>query len=268
MAHRKCLWLFLACSSWCGAQSFQSGAIGPVFDVASVKLNRSGENPSQVRIPPGGRVTATNATLRALITTAYQIQDFDLEGGPGWVSTDRYDVEAKASGSAEPPEILRMLQTLLADRFKLVLHQEQREKAMYMLTVSPGGARLEAPHAECNARFVPTQPDEPICNGFTVRTAGLARGFGVTMARLSFFLSRELGRPVADKTGLDGTYDLTLKWTPSNSGDGGPDVSDAGDQGSASIFTAIREQLGLRLNAERGPVSTTIIDSVQRPTEN
>lgn len=272
-ARRTCLWLLIGCSSWCGAQIVQPAGPGPAFDVASVKLNTSGDTPWQIRIPPGGRVTATNATLRALITSAYQIQDFDLEGGPGWVATDRYDIEAKVSGSPEPPEILRMLQTLLADRFKLVIHQEQRQRPMYTLTVSPGGPRLESPHDQCNARFVQTAPDQPICNGFRYSAADVARGrsvrgFSVTMDRFSYFLSRELGRAVVNKTELNGSYDLTLKWTPANLANNGPDLPDPGDPGSPDIFTAIREQLGLRLAAERGPVPTMVIDSVERPSAN
>jgi uncharacterized protein (TIGR03435 family) len=237
-----------------------------------VKLNASGAAPWQIRIPPGGRVTATNATLRALITTAYQIQDFDLDGGPAWVAADRYDLEAKASGSPEPPEILQMLQTLLADRFKLVVHQEQREKPIYTLTVSPEGPRLESPHDECNARFVPSAPSQPICGGFHGAAAAgqgrSVRGTSVTLDRLCYFLSRELERTVVNKTELKGNYDLTLKWTPANLTNNGRDLSAPGDQESPDIVTAIREQLGLRLTAEHGPVPTSVIDHVERPSAN
>ncbi len=245
--------LIVGLAVWLHAQT-------PVFDVASIKLNTSGETNSQVRILSGGRLIAVNASLRAIITTAYQIQDFELEGGPGWVATDRYDIDARVSGSPEPEEILRMLQALLADRFKLVLRREQRQKSIYLLTASPGGPKLESPHDECSARFIPTAPTQPLCGGFHQPVLGQARGASVTMARLAVFLSRQVGRPVVDKTGLDGTYDLTLKWTP--------DSTDASEPMGGSIFTAVREQLGLRLEAERGPAPTMIIDSVEKPSPN
>ena len=156
---RKYLWLLIAYCWSCAAE-------GPVFDVASVKLNTSqGDTASQVRIPPGGRVTAANATLRALITTAYQIQDFDLEGGPGWVATDRYDIEAKG---------IRLLRSrrksYVCCRYFwrtgsswCSIRSNEKEKPIFTLTASPGvGPRLEFPHDECNARFVQTAPSNQL----------------------------------------------------------------------------------------------------------
>lgn len=139
------------------------------FEVASIKPNHSGENPYSVRIVPGGSVRTLNASLQAIITTAYQIPDFELAAGPAWLTTEKWDIEAKGPAAAPPQQVLEMLRVLLADRFQLKVHTESRRMAIYALLVAKNGPKLEPSHIEC---FDPTAgipapaPNARPCGGF------------------------------------------------------------------------------------------------------
>lgn len=244
---------------------FSAGAVAqsPSFEAASIKPNNSGENPFSVRLVPGGSVRAINATLESVITTAWQIPDFELADVPGWAKSERWDIEAKGSGDAPPPETLDKLKSLLAERFHLRVHTETREMPVYALLVAKGGAKLPPAREECFSATAGIPPPSPMarpCGGFN-RGANQLLGAADTTAKLAQVLAKTLGRSVIDKTGLTATFDVTLKWTPD-------ELVESADNQGGSIFTALQEQLGLRLESQKGPVSVLVFDSAERATPN
>ena len=222
----------------------------PSFEVASVKPSGPDDR-LMYRLQPGGRYLATGLTLKMLIANAYSVPDFVISGGPRWRDSDRYNIEAKA-GSPLPPwpdsnaQLSLMLQSLLEDRFKLVLHRETREETVYELDVARGGARLRMANADESARF----GMEP----------GRINSSAVPLEYLAGNLASVLGRPVIDKTGLDGKYSYTLTYTP--------DDAPRADATAPSIFNALQEQLGLKLESTRGRVDVVVIDYVEKPSTN
>jgi len=202
-----------------------------------------------MRQPSNPASPVTNGTLKGMIETAYDLRDFQIFGGPGWVNSERYDVLAKSESAVEDNQaIRRRLQTLLAERFQLQLHRETKDLPEYALRVGKNGTRLSA--------------------GEPSRVEGIERSCGqmvatrATMGNLVFMLSRQLDRPVIDDTGLPGKYKFDLKWTP----DAGPCTGATDDR--PSLFTALQEQLGLKLESIKGPVDSLVIDSAARPSEN
>lgn len=237
------------------------------FDVASVKPNHSGDNPYSLRIIPGGNLRAMNAPLQVVITEAYQIPDFELAGEPAWLMSERWDIDAKGPGATPPQQVLEMLRRLLADRFQLKVHTESRQMPIYALVVAKNGPKLEPSRIECfdpTGGIPPPTPSTRPCGGFNRGPAQLL-GARIAMPRLAMTLSKIVGRTVVDKTGLDGSYDITLNWKPDELLE--PDQASAGND-VASLFTAIQEQLGLRLEAQKGPVDILVIDSVNRASAN
>jgi uncharacterized protein (TIGR03435 family) len=250
-----------------GSISIRAQSEDRSFEVASIKPNHSGDNPYSVRIVPGGSVRALNASLQAIITTAYQIPDFEIAGGPAWLATEKWDIEAKGPGAAPPQQVLDMLRALLADRFQLKVHTESRQMPIYALAVAKNGPKLEPSHTECfdpTGGALPTTPNARPCGGFNRGPAQML-GARIAMPGLAKALSKVVNRTVVDKTGIDGAYDITLNWKPDEllQSDRDPSASE-----SASLFTAIQEQLGLRLEAQRGPVDILVIDSVNRASAN
>ena len=257
------------------------------FEVASIKPNHSGERRFFVSWQPG-RFNATGMTLKFLITMAYDVKDFQVSGGPGWVNSERYDIDAKEPDSIAqeleklPLEQRRqlgesMLQSLLADRFQLKLTRGTKDMPAYALVVAKGGPKLQ------EAKPVDTQAEAPSGPGGhphrpMMRVGrGEINGQGVELSFLASVLSQQLGRTVLDKTGLTGNYDLALKWTPEQGegmmmgGPGGgppPDGAPPVDASGPSIFTALQEQLGLKLEATKAPAEVLTIDHVERPSEN
>jgi uncharacterized protein (TIGR03435 family) len=274
------------------AQAPQAAAL-PTFEVASVKLNKSGELGTQIRLAPGGRLTATNATLRSLIAQAYgtpqPLPNFRITGAPKWVDSDRFDIVATA-GRAQQTDVngvqsesFLMLRTLLAERFKLVTHNETREQSIYGLitTRSEGllGPQLRTSNVDCAALLAAQRggpPPAPPAPGERP-TCGQMGGFGrlsagaITMTQLANILSARVNQVVVDKTGLMGRFDLELQWTPEQPPPppfpGVPPPPPV-DPNGPSIFTAVQEQLGLKLNSQKGPVEVLVIDSVDHPTED
>jgi uncharacterized protein (TIGR03435 family) len=226
----------------------------PAFEVASVKQNRSGELSISIRQRPGGGFIAHNAPLRMLLTHAYNIKPHQLSGLPAWTSDARFDIEAKADG-ASPAQVRQMLQTLLAERFRLAAHRETREQPIYTLVVAKGGPRLRESKAET------TQMDG--------KGPGQIAAEKVPMAMLARSLQNILERSVVDETGLTGEYDFELNWLPDRLAEPRPgDEPRPADISGPSIFTALQEQLGLRLQAAKGPVEIVVVDRVERLTEN
>jgi uncharacterized protein (TIGR03435 family) len=235
------------------------------FDVVSVKPNTSGEVGGTSRAQPG-RYQGVNVTLKRVITLAYRpVQEF--VGGPDWINTAHFDIDARAEGTPSQDQMLEMLRTLLADRFKLVVHKEQKDSPVYALTVARRdgrlGARLRRSDVECLAPdsgpAAPPAAPRPRC-GFRLGN-GVLSGQGATMARLASEMSF-VGRQVIDRTGLAGAFDIDLEWTPDS-----PGAAPSPDAGP-SVFTAIQEQLGLKLEPATAPLEIVVIDSAEQPSAN
>ena len=224
----------------------------PAFEVVSVKVNKSASGSSSSRIP-ANRYTASNVTVIQMLRNAFGIQEFQIAGGPGWVGIDRFDVDATIPPDSKPGDAELMLQTLLAERFKLMFHREPRQASIYSLVVAKNGHKLTpGDRAKC--------PNTGGC-GFNASSTQIV-GESVSMTQLAARLSRSIGVHVVDNTGLQGLFDLKLQWTVEDQFVG------RGATASPTIFPAIQEQLGLRLESTRAPVETLVIDRVERPTEN
>ena len=263
-------------SVFVGAQGPAPAAPTPMFDVASIRQNTSGDQEATVRVEPGGRMTIRNNTLFNIIRNAYTVQAFQIVGGPSWINTDRWDIIARAETEVPQPQLRLMLQNLIAVRFKATVRPERRELPVYALVVARAdgrlGPQLNPAAVDCAALAAaagrtgapppPVQPSgRPSC--------GIRIGGGMLMAGGSLLtdvarnLAGATGRIIVDKTGLAGRYDIELKWTPEQLP---APVADSLD--TASLFAAIQEQLGLRLEATRAPVDVLVIDSAERPTED
>ena len=253
----------------------------PTFEVASVKPNVDGQAKMQTVTRPGGVYVAVNTPLRLLIADAYLgVQPGAVDrivGGPAWVQSARYDITAKAARDfrptppGPPAEMLLMLRGLLEDRFKLKVHRERRELPAYeLVVVRPGAAALRKSDVDCDALFAAGQVTRPetgirprcgVSNGPVGPTGdtGLIAG-AFSMSQFAQFLQR-LGRPVIDKTGLTGRYDFDLAFAPM-----GPSTPDApSDPARPTIFIALEEQLGLKLQSTNGPLDVIVIDSIEQP---
>lgn len=282
-------------------QPQSSATPAPSFEVASIKPNKTGARNVGLRIAPGGRFMADNVTLKLLMEQAYGVRDFQISGAPGWFDSEHYDVDAKPEDSgnanqdpmkmneeqrqAMQDRLKQMVQSLLTDRCKLAFHRETKELPVYVLTVAKNGPKLQpAKKDDTNAAMAPPSPPRPGGPSVPYKGRMMRMGRGQINAQemrlqvLADSLSEQLGRTVIDKTGLTGTYDFTLTWTPDESqgqmfkgppggkeaGDGAPPPETSGP----TIFTAIQEQLGLKLESQKGPVEILVIDHVERPSEN
>ena len=231
------------------------------FDVTSVKPNTSGEQGGSSKAQPG-RYLGLNVTLKRAVGLAYRpVQEF--VGGPDWINTDRFDIEGSVEGTPTQDQMLEMLRSLLADRFKLAVHRETRQMPAYALTLARGDGSLGAElHAVPPCTPPPASPARR-CGGFAVG-GGSLKGTGVTMTQLAAELpSATEGRYVVDRTGLSGTFDVNLTW---NADALSPTTTSA--ESAASIFAAIQEQLGLRLVSITAPIEVIVIDRADRPASN
>ncbi|HKT80640.1 MAG TPA: TIGR03435 family protein [Vicinamibacterales bacterium] len=262
-----------------------TAATDPKFEVASVRPNKSGANVMRIGMQPGGRFTAENVPLRQLVRFAYQLQDFQIVGGPDWVKDIRYDVVAKAENDVPPAQpgtvgpLQLMVRALLADRFKLKVHDEEREMPIYALVVARAdkklGDKLTPAAVDCQAMMAQRNgpPPAPAPNGRP--TCGMRIGPGQMMgggfpiSQLASALSPMVQRYVVDRTGLTGNYDLEMTFTQEQSfpAPGGAAVP-AVDPSGPSIYTALQEQLGLKLESQRGQVKVLVIDAAEQPTED
>jgi uncharacterized protein (TIGR03435 family) len=255
------------------------------FEVASVKPNAGSDGRAFLQALQG-RLIMTNLAPRRLLLIAYDLQDYQLSGDPPWADSEHYDVQAKADGNPSVREMEGpMLQVLLEDRFKLTLHRENRQLPVYELTIGKGGAKLQSSkEGSCTPYSVdspppastPGAPRPNFCGFHMTPDYGLNRtldGKGITMAALAANLSRTyvslLGRNVIDRTGLTGGYDVHLKWAmDSLSAPAGLNTAPPSDVTGPSIFTALQEQLGLKLESAKGPVEVLVIDHIERPSVN
>ncbi len=295
------------------AQAPQSPAGGRRFDVASVKpapppaerraaAARAGGPPPTVydmRMLPGGRFTATMVSLRMLVSYAFELRDYQIEGGPNWSSTDYFDIAASAGADAAPDEIRAMLRTLLAERFRMRARLETRQAPVHVLTIARSDGRLgpelrrttpdcqrqlaerkkaaEAKAAEANAAEAERgpiafqMPTRDTCGGSLMRATS-GGGFsalmnGVELTRLLSIVSEAVAAPVVDRTGLTGLVDFRLEYLPERQGarrTAGLDPN-ADDPLPPPIATALQQQLGLKLEKQVGPLPIVVIDGAERP---
>jgi uncharacterized protein (TIGR03435 family) len=238
---------------------------GPLeFDAVSVKpSDPNSPNGTLVSMTPGGRLHVVNATVKDLIETAYGVRSSQIEEGPKWADATKYDVNATPGTSPQgaatlPPgwtNVRLKVQALLKDRFQLQLHRETRIVSIYSLVTAKGGVKssvlsaTQSPHRGINAG------------------RGTMLGEAALMTDLIDKLTRLLGSPVVNNTGLEGNYDFKLEWTP-DLGPSAPDGQPVETSVGPSLFSALQQQLGLRLEATRGPVDVLVIDYVDKPSEN
>jgi uncharacterized protein (TIGR03435 family) len=260
------------------AALFAQAASAPLtFEVASIKPSDPDARGTQLMLQPPNGVRIVNAPVTMLITFAYDIRDFQLAGAPGWTSSVRYDILAKGETSpgsenvpADPRRMTEAqfrtrlgdtrerMRSLLADRFQLAVHKETKEGSVYALVIAKGGSKLQ-----------PAQENAQGNRGMRMERGQLT-GMSAPIDLLVTTLSGQLGHPVIDKTGLTGKYDFKLTWAPevprgpSPNPDAPPPVAPEGP----SIFTAVQEQLGLRLESQKGPIEMIVIDRIEHPSEN
>jgi uncharacterized protein (TIGR03435 family) len=236
------------------------------FDVSTVKASQTSSGTSLIRSRADG-VTA-NGSLRRLTQASYGLQDFQVTGGPDWVNTATWDITARI----DPPDVapsradadfvpwnerrLQRMQSLLAERFRLKCHMTTREMPVFELVLAKGGSKLKETTADESKRGATNVEGQGRKNQATFT--------GVTTKSLAAILSSEAGRMVLDKTGLTGSYDFTLTWTK----DDQPTAANADGASGPTLFTAVQEQLGLKLESGKGPVDVLVIDSAEKPGEN
>jgi uncharacterized protein (TIGR03435 family) len=241
----------------CGVLVAMAGAAfaqtAPVFEVASVKPSSPDARMLDFRVQPGGRLDVMNQTLRIIIMQAYNVKGYQLAGGPSWLDTDRFDIEAKAAdGNATRDQVMAMLQTLLAERFGLKVHRDSREGDIYALVVGKNGPKLQPPTGDRPyiGLYRLTPPQLP----------GINYALGAkktTMTQFAERLSSEVHRTVLNRTGLDGEFDFRVEYSIDDNPETGP-----------SIFIALQEQLGLKLDTTKGPIETLVIERASKPTAN
>jgi uncharacterized protein (TIGR03435 family) len=248
----------------------------PVFQAASVKPNTTNPPNHMFRPLPGGRITARNATLQMLILTAYGVQPYQLSGGPVWMETDGFDIEASPDHEAGVKEALLMVQSLLADRFKLALHRETRQLPVYDLTAAKGSFNPPAPKQGGCASLDSGSPPPPgsiPCGMVRMGFSGVLNGNSVQMGNFVKALATVMGRPVIDRTSFTGALDIDMTFTPDSNTQGLPGgalgaAPPVPDPSRPSIFDVLQEQFGLKLISSKGPVEVLVIDHVERPTAN
>jgi uncharacterized protein (TIGR03435 family) len=221
----------------------------PEFEVATVKLNTSGDNTRSGGILPGGQFAARNISLYDLIRFAYNVRDEYIVGAPNWLRSERVDITAKAPPGTPDPTLHLMLQPLLAQEFKLAVHQERRPMDVWVLTVAKNGPKLQKSAGsgppDCKRTVTPQLEAEANCKNMTMAD------FGAALERLA---PTYVDREVVDSTGLTGTYDLKLNWV-------GRDMV---DQGGLTMFDALDKMLALKLERQKRPVSVIVIDRVEK----
>jgi uncharacterized protein (TIGR03435 family) len=219
----------------------------PAFEAASIHASALADDQTYFEINSSGRLTVRAMDVWDLIGRAFGTRDNEMAGGPAWIKSDGFDIQATpaAGATVERSRAVQMLQTLLEERFHLRWHPEMREMPVYALRVTPGGPKLGPAKEGQSARMEP----------------GSLRAPSMTLGTLCNILEHETRRLVVDQTGLNGPYAIELQWARDVAG-GAPDIS------RPSIFTAVRDQLGLRLESDKAPVKVMVIDDVQRPGQN
>ena len=234
----------------------QDNMARPVFDLASIRLSQPGLLGGSIKPLPGGNgYTAQNIPVKLMISLMYKVPMKQIEGGPDWLNSDNYDIEARVDQSSDKGELQAMFRNLLADRFKLKFHKEIKEGPVYALVVDKSGLKMKIDGAGQDLKI-------PMNYGKDNEVIGTR----VPMQYLCWWIGQQLqrdDRPVVDETGLKNSYDFTFKFAPELPLDVPKENLDL-----PSIFDALRDQLGLRLVAKNGPVESYVIDHIERPSEN
>jgi uncharacterized protein (TIGR03435 family) len=253
--------------------AFAQPSAPPRFEAASIKLSRNPQPGGDVQVTPG-RFHGKDLALQWLLLVAYRLKSGRLAGDlPNWTISERYDIDAETGDAGGEDRVLLALQALLNDRFQLKEHREERQEPVYFLRIGKNGVKM--PPGTC----VPIKQDLPN-ECYSVKREGLIQTMdwrGVRMSNPTGIAYRSLAgqltvnnRPVIDKTGLTGTFDVHLRWArdpePPAAGVAAPALS--GDPGAPSIFDAVEEQLGLKLEPGRGPVEYVVVDHVEKPDAN
>jgi uncharacterized protein (TIGR03435 family) len=241
-------WVAAAMVATCAAQT---------FEVASIKPAAPGTRGFSIVPSAGGRLNAKNITLKRLLAASYHVQDFQILGGPAWIDSAHYDIVAKAEGNQNLNErqLLDLMKPLLTDRFQVVFHWETKQLPRYLLVVGKSGSKLKEVKAD-------GEPD------LEVRGRRLITSHRAPVSQLVEILSWVMGRVVVDQTGLAGVYDYKLEWTPDDLQAAEPGSASASGESGNSIFGAIQEQLGLKLDPQKGPVQMLVVDKAEKATEN
>jgi uncharacterized protein (TIGR03435 family) len=235
------------------------------FEVASLKPSLPGKQQGGIRPAEGGmRYVANNCSIKTMITVAYRVKNEQIVNGPAWLDSELYDMEAKADKPSTPDELHVMLMNLLVDRMQLKFHHEKKEMPIYALTVNKDGPKL-TPHDPANAHD--TWIDVAQEKFLHMKLTSTA----VPLDYFAFRLATLMDRPVVDQTALKGTYDFTLTYTrdlppeiPSGAKLNGQEIDESG----ARVFDSVKQQLGLELKAQRGPVDVIVVDHAEKPTAN
>jgi bla regulator protein blaR1 len=246
------------------------------FEVASLKPSPANSQGYSILPIPGGRLQARNIALKRLIAVAYSVTDFQIYGNLNWLESQHYDMDAKAPGPAALPQLRLMLRSLLEERFHLKIHREAKELPIFSLTPAkagePGGPGLTpTPEGDCSASAT---DQAPLANGTPCGVVNLGRGRingqRGRISQLADRLSTLLDRTVVDKTGLTGNFNIAVTWTPDpdleRNGPGGQPPPDPAS--GPSLFTALQQQLGLKLTPGKGPVEVIVVDSAEKVTGN
>jgi uncharacterized protein (TIGR03435 family) len=247
----------------------------PTFEAATIKPN-TGSDPGNFFRMVGVTPSMTNQTMKSMLLWAYRVHDFQIAGGPGWISSDRWDIEAKTTAAATLEERQLMVQSLLHDRFKLALHREIKELPIYNLTVAKGGLKIQ-PNKEGSCLSPDPKSPGP-APGKTFMdycgTSGFGRcsmiGSSATMTELAESLSNPtaVGRTVVNQTGVEGRFRYNVNYAPELTATPEPGAPPPACGDAPSIFTAIQDQLGLKLDSAKGPVEVLVIDRAEKPSEN
>ena len=212
----------------------------PAFEVASIKPSTAGPGSGSGINSDPGKIAGRNVTLKRCIRGAYDVPEARIFGGPKWIEDERYDIDAKAAGPVGDHALMAMLQQLLAERFKLVIHRETRPLAGYVLVVGKKG--------------ITAKPSESAGPSRSNANRHSIEGGACSMGCLATKLAEVLHAPVTDSTGLDGRFDFKLEWTP--------------DELQTAVLPALEEQLGLKLEARKVPTEVIVIDSAEKATAN
>jgi uncharacterized protein (TIGR03435 family) len=235
----------------------------PAFEAAAIKINNSGKPGNGISSYPA-RIKIINSTLKFCVQVAWNVKDFQVSGAGGWMDSDRYDIDAVAANSFSKEESRTMLRALLTERFGVVVHSETQEKQGYALVVGRNGPKLPPPIEDPNVMFSRTPSGD--------RTL---QATNVSMQRFADALSLPLAAIVVDRTGIEGQFNVSFQWTSDPAGDArttksgepaSPAPADAAP--GLSIFTALQEKLGLRLESRKVPVEVIVIEQAHRPSEN
>jgi uncharacterized protein (TIGR03435 family) len=270
----------------------------PSFDIVSIKPNRTNQGIPLVVFQPGGRMIAGNVNIRQVILVAYGIDNLQLVNAPDWTTSERFAIEARTSDATPTSTIRLMLRSMLADRFSLVTHSERRDLPIVALTMARTdkrpGPKLRPSGPECAPirppEGIPMPPPPPpppasAANAAPIRiiletdeplrrrcgsmvAPGWMSARNITMQEFTRPLSQVLRRPVIDETGLEGEFDYDVIFSPEGLGGALVGAPPASVSDAPSLETALRDDLGLRLESRRGPVDVLVVDRIERPTEN